>query len=172
MSANHRSHWATVAAALTMGTALPLLAHHSFAPFDMQKTKVLTGVATRVNPDANHLQIFFAEMNADRTNVVRDKDGKAIIWSVEMAGSAASAQDGISVNSFQPGTVFSVALHPARNGDPSGFREGPLFKCPVDPKSTATPPKALPPKAGQHCDSVEGRIAHGQGRLPTPTPGN
>jgi hypothetical protein len=147
----------------------PLHAHHSFAPYDMQKTKILTGVVTRVNPDANHLQIYFAEMNPERTNVVRDKDNKAIIWSVEMAGSAASAQDGISVNSFAVGSVFSVAVHPARNGDTSGFREGPLFKCPLDPKSTAVPQRALPPKPGQHCDSVEGRIAHGQGRLPTPT---
>jgi hypothetical protein len=145
----------------------PLQAHHSFAPYDMQKTKILTGVVTRVNPDANHLQIYFAEMNPERTNVVRDKDNKPIIWSVEMAGSAASAQDGISVNSFPAGTVFSVAVHPARNGDTSGFREGPLFKCPPDPKSASA--RALPPKAGQHCDSVEGRIAHGQGRLPTPT---
>jgi hypothetical protein len=157
------------AAVVVSCLAAPLQAHHSFAPFDMQKTKVLTGIVTRVNPDANHLQIYFAEMNADRTNAVRDKDGKAIIWSVEMAGSAASAQDGISVNAFPVGTVFSVAVHPARNGDTSGFREGPLFKCPANPKSTTVPPKALPPKAGMHCDSVEGHVAHGQGRLPTPT---
>lgn len=157
------------AALIAFCLVAPLQAHHSFAPYDMQKTKILTGVVTRVNPDANHLQIYFAEMNAERTNVVRDKDNKPIIWSVEMAGSAASAQDGISVNSFPSGTVFSVAVHPARNGDTSGFREGPLFKCPPDAKSTAVPPRALPPKPGQHCDSVEGRIAHGQGRLPTPT---
>jgi hypothetical protein len=158
------------AAAFMVGCLVaPLQAHHSFAPFDMQKTKVLTGVVTRVNPDANHLQIYFVEMNAERTNVVRDKDGKYVTWSVEMAGSAASAQDGISVNAFPEGTVFSVAVHPARNGDTSGFREGPLFKCPPNPKSTATPPKAQPPKPGQHCDSVEGRTAFGQGRLPTPT---
>jgi hypothetical protein len=147
----------------------PLQAHHSFAPYDMQKTKILTGIVTRVNPDANHLLIYFAEMNPERTNAVRDKDGKPVIWSVEMAGSAASAQDGISVNAFPVGTVFSVAVHPARNGDTSGFREGPLFKCPPNPKSTSVPPKAQPPKAGEHCDAVEGRIAHGQGRLPAPT---
>ena len=97
--------------------AVQAQAHHSFAPYDMQKTKILTGVVTRVNPDANHLQIYFAEMNAERTNVLRDKDNKPIIWSVEMAGSAASAQDGISVNSFPQGTVFSVAVHPARRSE-------------------------------------------------------
>ncbi len=164
MKAMNRSRWGNAVGAVALGVAMPLLAHHSFAPYDMQKTKILTGVVTRVNPDANHLQIFFAEMNPERKNVVRDAENKPIIWSVEMAGSAASAQDGISVSSFTQGTVFSVAVHPARNGDPSGFREGPLFKCPAGANG-----KAVPPKVGQHCDSVEGRLAYGQGRLPTPT---
>ena len=159
------SRWGFVVAAAALGVATPLLAHHSFAAYDMNKTVILTGVVTRVNPDANHLQIFFAPMNAERKNVERDKDGKPLIWSVEMAGSAAAAQDGISVSSFPPGSVFSVAVHPQRNGDPSGFREGPLFKCPMDAEGK----KAIPPKVGQHCDSVEGRTALGQGKLPTPT---
>ncbi|HTR00894.1 MAG TPA: DUF6152 family protein, partial [Candidatus Acidoferrum sp.] len=123
-------------------------AHHSFAAYDMNKTQVVTGVVTRVNPDANHLQIFFAVMNDERKNVDRDKDGKPIIWAVEMAGSAAAAQDGISVSSFPSGTVFSVGLHPQRTGEPSGFREGPLFKCPTGDNG-----KGIPPKPGQHCDS-------------------
>lgn len=153
--------------ALALGLALvapALQAHHSFAPYDMNKTIILTGVVTRVNPDANHLQIFFAPMNEERKNVERDKDGKPVMWSVEMAGSAAAAQDGISVASFPAGTVFSVGVHPQRAGDPSGFRDGPLFKCPVGASG-----KPTPPKQGQHCDSVEGNTAFGRGPLPTPT---
>jgi hypothetical protein len=138
---------------------MPLAAHHSFAGFDMTKTQVLTGVVTRVNPDANHLQIYFAPMNDERRNVQRGADNKPLIWEVEMAGSATAAAEGISVSSFPEGTLFSVAVHPARNGDLSGFREGPLFKC----------PGRTPPKAGQHCDSVQGSVAFGQGKLPTPT---
>ena len=38
----------------------PVSAHHSFALYNNEVTKVFTGVVTRVNPDANHLQIFFA----------------------------------------------------------------------------------------------------------------
>lgn len=162
--ATHRPFLVRSAIALLIMAALPLQAHHSFAPYDMQKVKVITGVVTRVSPDANHLQIFFAEMNPERKNVIRDGENKPIIWSVEMAGSAASAQDGISVAAFPQGTVFSVGVHPARSGDPSGFREGPLFKCPV-----AENGKSIPPQPGKHCDSVEGSKAHGQGRLPTPT---
>jgi len=142
---------------------MPLQAHHSFAPFDQSKTKVFTGVVTRVNPDANHLQIYFAPMNAERKNVERDAKGEALIWEVELAGSAAAAAEGVTVDSFPPGTVFSTGLHPMRNGDPKGLREGPLFKCPKGANG-----KAQPPQPGKHCDSVAGSITIGQGKLATP----
>jgi hypothetical protein len=149
---------AALAAAVTF--AVPAQAHHSFSIFDASVTKVFTGVVTRVNPDANHLQIFFAPMNEERKNVQRDADGKPIVWAVEMAGSAQSARDGISVSSFPPGTIFSVGLHPLRSGEPAGSREGSgMFKC----------PERTPPAPGMHCDSVEGHTAFGEGKLPVPT---
>ena len=55
--------------------AAPVRAHHSFAVYDAEKTLVFTGVVTRVNPDANHLQIFFAPMNAEHKNVERGAGG-------------------------------------------------------------------------------------------------
>jgi hypothetical protein len=144
--------------------AVPVYAHHSFSIFDASQTKTFTGVVTRVNPDANHLQIFFAPMNEERTNVERSADGKAIVWAVEMAGSAASAQQGISVSEFPPGTVFTVSLHPLRSGESAGAREGALYKC---PQRAATEPggrvRWQPPAAGKHCDSVEGHIQIGGG---------
>lgn len=148
-----------VAAALTVAGIGAVQAHHSFSIFDDQQMKVFTGVVTRVNPDANHLQIFFAPMNEERKNVERGPDGKPIVWAVEMAGSAQSAKDGISVSSFPPGTIFSVGLHPLRSGEPAGAREGGLFKC----------PEKTPPAAGKHCDSVAGSVAvGGGGALPEP----
>ena len=140
--------------------ALPARAHHSFAPYNMEQTKVFTGVVTRVNPDANHLQIFFAVMNEERKNVLRDGEGKPVLWAVEMGGSAQMAQEGISVNTFTPGTIFSVALHPLRNGGPAGSRvaQGGMFKC----------PEKTPPAAGKHCDSVQGSTAFGKNPLPAP----
>jgi hypothetical protein len=139
-----------ITATLT-AAAVPVFAHHSFSIFDASQTKTFTGVVTRVNPDANHLQIFFAPMNEERKNVERDAAGKPVVWAVEMAGSAASAQAGISVSSFPAGTIFTVSLHPLRSGDPAGAREGALYKC---------PPKT-PPAAGKHCDSVEGMVQIG-----------
>lgn len=54
--------------------ALPAVtaqAHHSFAMCDTGAVRVFTGVVTRVDPAPNHLQIFFAPMNAERANVER-----------------------------------------------------------------------------------------------------
>jgi hypothetical protein len=139
----------------------PAFAHHSFAIFDGEVTRVFTGVVTRVNPDANHLQIFFAPMNAERKNVERGPDGKPITWAVEMAGSAQAAKDGISVSSFPPGTILSVGLHPLRSGEPAGSRAngGAMYKC----------PEKKPPAPGKHCDSVDGSVKFGDGELPQPT---
>ena len=151
-----------LAAATLTAAALPVFAHHSFSIFDASVTKTFTGVVTRVNPDANHLQIFFAPMNEERKNVERDAKGEPVVWAVEMAGSAASAQQGISVAQFPAGTVFTVSLHPLRSGDPAGAREGALYKCPE--KAPAQPggrKQFQPPAAGKHCDSVEGHIQIG-----------
>jgi len=150
-----------VAAALVAALMLaaPVWAHHSFAMYDLRITKVFTGVVTRVDPAPNHLAIFFAPMNAERKNVERDAAGEPVVWSVEMGGSAMMARQGISVNTFLPGTVFSVGLHPLRNGESAGTREGGLFKC----------PERTPPAPGMHCDSVEGHTAIGSEPLPAPT---
>jgi hypothetical protein len=144
-------------AALTLAASVE--AHHSFAMYNTRITRVMTGVVTRIDPAPNHLQIFFAPMNAERKNVERDANGEPIVWSVEMGGSAQMARQGISVNSFPPGTVFSVGLHPLRNGDPAGAREGGLFRC----------PDRMPPAPGVHCDSVEGNTPIGGDSLPEPT---
>jgi len=148
---------AAVAAAVLL--ALPVRAHHSFAMYDTRTTKVFTGVVTRIDPSVNHLQIFFAPMNEDRKNVERDAKGEPIVWSVEMGPSGQMAKQGVSVNAWPRGTVFSVALHPLRNGEPAGARVGGMFKC----------PDRTPPALGKHCDSVQGNQAIGDDPLPTPT---
>ena len=160
MKTNAQRKALSILAALGAAVALPASAHHSFSIFDGEVTKVFTGVVTRVNPDANHLQIFFAPMNEERKNVERDANGKPVVWAVEMAGSAQSARDGISVSTFPPGTIFSVALHPLRSGEPAGSREGTaMFRR----------PDKTPPAPGMHCDSVEGHTRYGDGSLPKPT---
>jgi hypothetical protein len=135
-------------------------AHHSFAMYDEKKIYVLTGVVRRISPDANHLQIFFSPLDDARKAVVRDASGQPVVWAVELRAASQVAQDGVTVDGFPPGTIFSIGLHPLRNGLPAGGRgKSGLFKC---PPSTA-------PAADRHCDSVAGSTSHGQGPLPQPT---
>jgi hypothetical protein len=135
-------------------------AHHSFAMYDGEKTYVFTGVVTRVSPDPSHLTIFFAPLNEQRVAVVRDASGKPVIWSVELRSASQVALEGVTSQSFPPGTIFSIGLHPLRSGLTGGGRgKSGLFKCPPD----------TPPAPGKHCDSVPGATSHGQGALPEPT---
>ena len=151
---------AALVASFSATLATPADGHHSFAMYDSKKTYVFTGVVTRVSPDPSHLSIFFAPLNEARDAVLRDASGKPVIWSVELRSAAQVAQEGVTVESFPPGTIFSIGLHPLRTGLPGGGRGSyGLFKC---------PPKT-PPAPSKHCDSVEGATSHGQGPLPEPT---
>ena len=140
-----------VALAVAFGTIVS--AHHSFAMYDQNKTVTLTGVMKQFVPQANHAELHFVLIADDRKGFVKGADGKPVEWGVEMAGTAAVAQQGITGTSFAPGTVFSVHLNPLRDGSNFGSRTGTLAKCPVDPATK----KPKLPEAGKHCDSVAGR---------------
>ena len=127
--------------------ALPLLAHHSFAMYDQNKTIVLTGVAYQFVAQANHAELHFYVIGPDG-KLVKDKDGKNVDWGVEMAGAAAVAQQGITSASFPAGTIFSVKINPLRDGSNFGSRVGAsaIAKCPWK----------TPPSPGKTCDTVQG----------------
>jgi hypothetical protein len=134
--------------------ATTTLAHHSFAMYDTTKTITLTGVMTRFNSQANHAEMHFVPLGPDG-KPTKGPDGNYVEWGVEMAGAAAMAQQGISVNTFPVGTIFSVSLHPLRDGKNFGTMEGAIYKC----------PEKTPPAAGKHCDSVQGSTQHGRGNF-------
>jgi hypothetical protein len=133
--------------------------HHSFSLYNGTQTVVYTGVVVRVNPDANHMQIFFAPLNDQRNAVIRGADGKPEIWMVEMGTAAVEAKTGVTVQNFPPGTIFSAGAFPGRADPHIGSRlHWGLYRC---------PPKT-PPARGKYCDSVPGSVAHGPGILPKP----
>ena len=134
--------------------AATTLAHHSFAMYDMTKTVTFTGVVTRFVSQANHAEIHFVPLGPD-AKPQRGSDGKYVSWGVEMGGAAAMAQQGISVTTFPVGTIFSVNLHPLRDGKNFGSMEGPISKCPKD----------TPPPPGKHCNEVQGSTSHGRGNF-------
>jgi hypothetical protein len=143
------------------------LAHHSFAMFDRAVIRTFTGVVSQVEPGADHLQIFFAPMNEQRDGVERDEQGMPIVWSLELTGAASVARYGITTTGFPPGTVFSGAFHPARDGAHAGViyrtrdNQSVLFRCPGRNR----------PAPGRHCDSVEGATPHGNDSALPPAQG-
>jgi len=117
-------------ALLAAGVALPALAHHSFAMYDQNDTRTLTGKLTRFIPGANHAQLIFELVGPDG-QVVVDEAGKPVVWGIEMGRAAEIAREGVSVDNFPLGTVLSVTLHPLRDGRNFGaqVRNSPVIKC-------------------------------------------
>jgi hypothetical protein len=108
-------------------TAAPALAHHSFAMYNMTVTKVMTGKLTRFIPGSNHAQLIFEVLNADGTTVM--EKGKPLVWGMETGSAAAMARNGVTVETFPPGTIMTVTLHPLRDGRPMGAVGGPIIHC-------------------------------------------
>jgi hypothetical protein len=135
-------------AAVAAGAAIaPALAHHSFAMYDQTKTLTLTGVMTQFIAQANHAEMHFFLVGSDG-KLVKDKDGRNVDYGVELPGAAAMAQQGITAESFPPGTIFSVKVNPMRDGSNFGSRAGgtAIAKCPWK----------VPPAPGKTCDTVQG----------------
>src|SRR5918993_935226 len=114
--------------------ASPVSTHHSFAMYDQTKVVTLTGVMKQFVPQANHAELHFILLAPDHKALAKGTDGKYVEWGVEMAGTAAIAQQGITATTFAPGTVFSVKLNPLRDGTNFGaqVRQTALVKCPMD----------------------------------------
>jgi hypothetical protein len=114
-------------------------------------------VIVRVIPNAAHFEMHFVPLNEERNALVRDEKGQPLVWVAQMESAAQAFKDGITRESFPQGTVFSMGLHPRRDGKPAGDRgQSGLFQC----------PKGSKPEPGKHCDSVAGTKAFGAGELP------
>ena len=128
----------------------PVAAHHSYAMYDGSLYKVFTGVMVRVVPNAAHFEMHLVPLNEERTALVRDDKGEPLVWVAQMESAPQAFKDGITRESFPQGTVFSMGIHPRRDGKPAGDRgESGLFQC----------AKGTKPEPGKHCDSVAGNKA-------------
>src|SRR5262245_12731780 len=142
------------AVVLVVILSAPVLAHNSFAMYDQTKVVTLTGVVKQFVPQANHAEIHFILLADDHKSLKKGADGKPVEWGVEMAGTAQLVPQGITAQSYGPGTVFSVHLHPLREGSNFGARvpNSAIAKCPVD--ATTNKPKL--PEPGKHRHSAAG----------------
>ncbi|MDT8397961.1 MAG: DUF6152 family protein [Pseudomonadales bacterium] len=112
----------------TLSLAAPVLAHHSFAMYDQDITKTLTGRLTRFIVGANHSQFVFDVVD-DKGMTLLDDKGAPVIWGVETGPAGQIARQGITVESFPIGTYFTVTLNPLRDGRPFGTLRGGIILC-------------------------------------------
>jgi hypothetical protein len=89
----------------------PVLAHHSFAMFDMSKSIVLEGTVTEFQWTNPHswLQVK-----------VPDGQGGSTDWSIELGTLSGLRQAGWKPRILQPGDKVTVTAHPLRDGKKGG----------------------------------------------------
>lgn len=86
------------------------LAHHSFAMFDQQTRKTLTGTVKEFQWTNPHcwIQVLVPGENGSEE------------WSVEMASSREMFRGGWKPGSLKPGDKLTVVIHPLLDGRPGG----------------------------------------------------
>jgi hypothetical protein len=110
-----------VAALLVAGAlsaAAPLLAHHSGAMFDNQKTVELTGTVKEFQWTNPHIWI-----QIERQNPAGGKEE----WSVEGGSPNSLSRNGWRKSTFTPGAAVSIRINPMRDGSHAGNFVGAKF---------------------------------------------
>jgi hypothetical protein len=100
---------------LTIGVlaGAPVLAHHSFAPYENTLQIKLSGVVSEfkwVNP---HVYIGM--------DAVDPKTGEKKQWLVECASTSILNRAGWKFNMLKPGDQITVIVSPLRNGEPAAL---------------------------------------------------
>ena len=94
-----------VGSMLAAAVAVPVIAHHSSAPFyDPTKTVEVTGVVTKLHIKNPHSFLYLD---------VTDK-GQKVEWQVEMGTGAQLSRNNLTVETLKPGTEIKVSGQPSR----------------------------------------------------------
>jgi Family of unknown function (DUF6152) len=98
-------------ALLSIGTAvvltIPLLAHHSGAMFEKEKTVTVEGVVKRFEYTNPHSWLLVD---------VKNKDGSVTTWGFEAEGPSTLQRAGIRPSDFTAGTKLKITGHPMKDG--------------------------------------------------------
>jgi hypothetical protein len=105
-------------AAVVLSLAAPLLAHHSGAMFDNQKTVELTGTVKEFQWTNPHIWI-----QIERQNPAGAKEE----WSVEGGSPNSLSRNGWRKSTFTPGAAVSIRINPMRDGSHAGNFVGAKF---------------------------------------------
>ncbi len=101
---------AILAAALAL--AAPAAAHHSFAAFNTDVEKTITGTVDRFEWTNPHTWVWIN---------VTDEKGATVKWGVEGMSPNYLARRGWTKNTFKPGDKVTLTIRPMRDGSSAGM---------------------------------------------------
>ena len=110
MRSTHKVIFAMLALAGILAAMQPVLAHHSGAEFDNDKTVEITGTIKEFQFKNPHTWI----------QVVVEGKGQPVEWSLEWGAPNQLGRQGYRPSTFPPGAKVTMRLHPMRNGSPAG----------------------------------------------------
>lgn len=106
-----RSAFCVTGAVLLM-IAVPALAHHGNAAYDLDKPITLKGTVTEFAWSNPHVQIYFD---------VKDAKGKVVHWASETVSPGMLARQGWTKSDLKPGEEITITVGPAKSGAPVGY---------------------------------------------------
>jgi Family of unknown function (DUF6152) len=109
---------ALVAAGVVCVAVRPLVAHHSAAMFDNQKTMEIAGTIKEFQWTNPHVWIQVERQNAG---------GAKEEWSVEGGSPNSLSRNGWRKSTFTPGAAVSIRINPMRDGTHAGNFVGAKF---------------------------------------------
>jgi hypothetical protein len=92
-------------------SAIPALAHHSFAMFDGKSTVSVEGTVKAFQWVYPHSWILL---------MVRNGDGQLVQWPIEMGSPGGLAREGWQPKTLTPGMNVTAVIHPLKDGTPGG----------------------------------------------------
>ena len=99
------------AAAASLVAAVPALAHHSFAMFDMRQTLTLQGTVKEFQWTNPHC---FVQLLVPTPDSMQE-------WSVELHSTGDMYRHGWRPGTFKPGDKVTLMVHPDRDGTKGGL---------------------------------------------------
>jgi hypothetical protein len=98
--------------------AVPAVAHHSFAMFDVDQNLKLAGVVTEFEWTNPHVWIHI---------VAPDNAGKPLEWSFEMQSVESDMRAGWRADTMKPGDKVTIEYHPLKDGSRGGQLTGAIL---------------------------------------------
>jgi hypothetical protein len=101
--------WSTVAAGIGL-VAVPAVAHHSFAAYDMNKTAAAEGTLKEFRWGAPHSSMVLIYMDGGKPKQMSIVSGSPLMFS----------KQGLTPRDFKRGDKVKVTFHPNISGQPGG----------------------------------------------------